>query len=271
MHGLNKPFVPALSFKMPPFPSLAAMTSPIPDSTPSMPDEEQPSLNLEDDQSAEFERPGEIWNPTIAFIGDDRGNLNFLLGAAVPLGALNLGKHTDIISCFVLKSKSTDTNPYRTRARHNLVLSALVSIPLNSINQNPPLPAMITDALPKNAGHRSSRTQSVLRLQIRLPSHPSYEMTLLARAASAIHDLLAALYTFLDDARKAWEESLEQAERWLGRLKDDDGENFRVDLQLLMLLLTGRPSGMNMHEYLASKNTERVRLRLRFQKCRRSC
>lgn len=283
--GFQKPYVPAVPLSLAPFPTLATvlpLSSGHDEATAADESENEPTLtgypklaiNPSEEAIAEHSRLAD--NPTLLTAGDEKGRLHLLLDGAISLGSVALGKHTDVISCFVQQTVSQNRTPFAQYPRHALQLSLLISVP------TPPaaptaaavaakqLPTAIQDALAgrgtlssqsKTTGHGSGDVQHVLRCLIELPSFPSSEIALLARAATQIKSLLShALETF-DEARKAWEEARELQIKWLDRLKDDECATY-PELQLLLLLLTGRPGNSNMHDYLAGKNTERVGLAL---------
>lgn len=270
--------MPAVPLSIPPFPTLAR-TSPLSPGhdkpTAGDESENEPTLtgypiagiNGSEEAIAEHNRLAD--NPTLLTAGDEKGRLHLLLGGAISLGSIALGKHTDIISCFVQQTLSHPRTPFSQYPRHALQLSLLVSVPTPTAAPAAAaaaqLPAVIHAALSarstsspngKTTGHGSGDVQHVLRCTIELPSFPSSEITLLARAATQMKSLLAHALEAFDEARKAWEEARELQVKWLDRLKDDC-ETY-PELQLLLLLLTGRPGTSSMHDYLAGKNTERV-------------
>ena len=212
---------------------------------------------LKGSQEDDAENERNIWSPTLLMAGDERGNLHFLLGGAISLGTINLGKQTDIISAFIANSRSKPGTPLSPTS-HNLSISVLMSVPnpYSTGTHLPALPGAVLDAmLPRK--DLSQGTQTVMRCLIDIPHFPSEEITSLARAASAFRICLSLAFEALDDARKAWEEAKEMGRKWLDRLKDDESANL-PSFQLILLLLTGRPANANMHDYLASKNTERA-------------
>jgi len=288
--GGNKPFVPSVQFNKMPFPTLANAHP----SSPMVPSSHL-GADLSDDPETAFEdannREKTHYNPTLLMAGDEKGNLHLLMGGAVSLGSIPLlGEQgdnnavVDIISAHVEGTESKDPTPFNHRHRHTLKLSLLISVPLDTDISSPTLAAPIKECIealrppapPRSSLKASSSRQKslpppspstaetsqsiVMRLHIHLPSFPSVEVTQLARASTGLNLFLSNLFEMTDDARKAYEEMKEVKRKWLDRLKDDDGAKMRVDLQLLNLLLTGRPANKNMHEYLASKNTERVSL-----------
>ena len=279
--GFQKPYVPAVPLAVPPLPTLPRTSplSPGSDDPPTADENENeptltgyptPGVNGSEEAIAEHNRLAD--NPTLLTAGDERGRLHLLLGGAISLGSVALGKHTDIISCFVQQTRSHARTPFAQYPRHGLQLSLLVSVPTPpaapAAAATTQLPAVLQAAIAlrstppphaKTAGHGSGDVQHVLRCTIELPSFPSSEITLLARAATQIQSLLAHALEAFDEARKAWEEARELQIKWLDRLKDDCA--MYPELQLLLLLLTGRPGTSNMHDYLAGKNTERVRTR----------
>ena len=205
----------------------------------------------------DIEEQRSLWNPTMLMAGDEKGNLHLLFGGAISLGTISLGKQTDIISAFIANTATKSATPL-SRTSHCLTLSLLISVPTNSTSQIPGLPAPILNVMPPRKAF-SQQTQIVMRCLMKIPNCPSEEITLLARAATGIRASLSHAFEALDDARKAWEEAKEMGQKWLHRLKEDShAASIVPSYQLLTLLLTGRPANTNLHDYFASKNTEKV-------------
>lgn len=276
--GLQKPFVPAEPFNLPPFPKLPDKHTASPAAQDLDATEDSEAWNDEEDAEA-VGLATKTDCPTVLFAGDERGRLHLLYGGSILLGSLSFGEKTDIISAFICGPPSTtrQQSPFNSRSQCSTTVSLLVSVPhANAHDSNIPPTLLETLGLPQRLpptakGRRQSpivqeqqeesAEQSVLRLIVEIASFPSPELSLLSRAATGIASILSHAFEAIDAARQAWEEAQDLGGKWVGRLKDDDDGVTEVkspELKLLLLLLTGRPANTDMHEMFANKNSERV-------------
>lgn len=195
------------------------------------------------------EASGLVEVPTLLMLGQG-GDLHLLYEGAISCGSVKLGEDVDIISASISTVVHKPKTPFNP-ASHSLQLSVLASVETGKASNYPPV---IAAAL----SERLSSAGTVLHLNIEVPHLPSREISALARASTAINQLLGHAFEAFDEARKGWEEVRNMGKKWLNRLTDDS-TSLLPEMQLLALLLTGRPTNTSMHEYFASKNTERVR------------
>lgn len=241
--GFSKPYVPAVPFSLGRFPAVPSSDTPDSDMRNV---EEEPDL-IPDGEAEEELRLVE--NPTLLTLGHS-GSLHLLYNGAVVLGSIDLGSDVDIIAAAISRVITKPKTPFN-RATHALELSVIASA---GQQDGAKYPHAVGAALPQGV---PSDVATVMNLTVRIPRLPSIEVSNLARASTAINTLLAHAFEAFDEARKGWEEVRGMGRKWLDRLRDDS-HSLLPELQLLTLLLTGRPSNANMHEYFASKNTERV-------------
>lgn len=186
-------------------------------------------------------------------MADETGRLHFLYKGAISLGSIQLGEGVGIIATPIEEVNISPKTPFRPIS-YDLNMSILASVPHDRVDSShPAIVAGLSDISPTSEG-----ASTVFRLSIKLPDFPSNKVSMLATASTSIRNLLKHAFEAFDEARKGWEEVRGLGNKWLDRLKDDDSASLLPELQLAMLLLTGRPSNTNMHEYFASKNTERV-------------
>lgn len=254
MAGPSKPHEVLTPLPFPPFPSLPSFVSPSLAPIPNSSDEDD---DYSDDEEYLAQAIHSVEQASLLSAGDEKGNLHLLYKGAIDLGCIPLGRYTDIISCLVYETVTTPRTVDRP-ARHNLRLALLLSVPLSHTVQTPPVPPVIASALPPRKRY-PKEASTVIRVYLDIPNFPSKELALLSHASSCIQALLSYIYTTFDDARKLWEEALSLGTKWLSRLESPDGP--LPALQLLQLLLTGKPANTDLHEYLASKNTERSLLK----------
>lgn len=280
LQGLQKPFVPNTAFEMPAFPTLPGIHKASPGSAPEDGEDVDNSLTWNEEEDGSLVLASKTETPNTLFAGDEYGRLHLLYGGSISLGAIELGKETDIISAFLCGPPrvTRQKSPFNPRASYATTLSLLVSVPLDTARESD-LPEPVLEALhlaprPPATGRKGqhlnasaehpdqSGAQAVLRLTVDIPSFPSSELALLARASSNISSLLSHAFEPFDQARQAWEEANSLARQWLGRLQDDPDagthEGKSPQLKLLLLLLTGRPVDTDMHDFFANKNSERV-------------
>lgn len=189
-----------------------------------------------------------VENPTLLLLGQD-GNLHLLYDGAISCGFIKLGENVDIISASISKVVQKPKTPFKP-VHYASQLSVIASVETGHQADYPPAIAAVVPDQESSAG-------TVLHLNIQVPHLPSTEVSALARASTAINHLLGHAFEAFDEARKGWEEVRIMGKKWLDRLTDES-HSLLPEYQLLTLLLTGRPSNTNMHEYFASKNTERV-------------
>lgn len=247
--GLNKPYTPAVQLQIANLPSLVPPRRNLVDA-----DSDSEDVDGIDFRDEALEAELKAWKPTLLLAGDGSGRLHLLLDGTVSLGSVMLGQDADIIAASIAGLHATAPSPLRP-AMYSLTVSILMSIsttmPLDHI------PAAISSCLQLSPSNTPANSQTVIHCFADIPHSPSQETNNLARACSAIQTLLAHATEAFDIARKAWEESNQMRKRWLDRLNDDQ-PGMSAMLQLLMLLLTGKPVNNNLHEFFASANTQRV-------------
>lgn len=250
--GFSKPYVPTKTFTMGRFPEVF--------SAPAPNDESGEETDLIPDPETE-QALGLVENPSILTLVDEAGNLHLLYQGGISLGSISLGEGVDVIAAPVSKVITRPKTPFHP-VSYALEICLLASMPCDRIQT---WHRAIAAALPQTVP-TSEEASAVFELSIQLPLLPSTEVSMLARASTCIKHLLSHAFEAFDEARKGWEEVRGMGNKWLDRLRDDS-VSLLPELQLTMLLLTGRPSNTNMHEYFASKNTERVGLGILFDIC----
>lgn len=241
--GFSKPYVPETTFALGRFPSVPQVT---------LPDLNDDELDLIPDRETE-EALGIIEHPSVLALGDDSGNLQFLYKGAIDLGSIKLGEGLDIIAAPVARTIITPKTPFKP-VNYSVELLVLASVPHQAAATTHN--SLAPHVMPLAAS--APGASSVVQFSIRVPHLPSSELSMLERASTSVRALLSHAYEAFDEARKGWEEVRGLGKKWLDRLKEEP-DPVLPELQLLTLLLTGRPFNNNMHEYFASKNTERVR------------
>jgi len=244
--GFSKPYVPTVNFALQSFPTLPRTVASAFESQGS---EDEVDL-VPDDSTKEALRLVE--NPSLLLCGHEDGSLHLLWEGAIDLGRVNLGPDVDIISASLTSSTIHPKTPFR-RISHSTNICVLASIPSTATDT---CHTAISQILPRQTSDLQDAS-TVAKFNLHLPNFPSPEISQLAQASTSIRKLLAHAFEAFDEGRKAWEEVRGMSKKWLGRLQEDS-QSPLPEMQLLTLLLTGRPSNTNMHEYFASKNTERV-------------
>lgn len=240
--GFSKPYVPTKTLTLDRFPEVF--------SAPAPSDESGDETDLIPDPEIE-QALGLVENPSILTLADEGGNLHLLYQGGISLGSIALGEGVDVIAAPVSKVITRPKTPFRP-VSYALEICLLASVPCDRFQTcHPAIAAGLPPTVPT-----SEEASAVFKVSVQLPLLPSTEVAMLARASTCIKHLLSHAFEAFDEARKGWEEVRGMGNKWLDRLRDDS--SLLPELQLTMLLLTGRPSNTNMHEYFASKNTERV-------------